>query len=169
MGKKLLIAYLKNLLLLGVFFCYDKSIMEHIAIMKKSWKLTDKILRGEKIIESRWYVTKRKPWNNIKRGETIYFKDSGEPITLKTEVGSVIQFDNLNPRKVLAILKKYGRDDGIENDTIAEFYQIFKNKKYCILIYLKNPSTIPPFEINKAGFGAMSAWLTVDRVSKIKV
>jgi len=27
--------------------------MEHIAIMKKSWELTDKILNGQKKIESR--------------------------------------------------------------------------------------------------------------------
>lgn len=31
--------------------------MEHVAIMRKSWGLTDKILSGQKKIESRWYKT----------------------------------------------------------------------------------------------------------------
>jgi len=29
--------------------------MQHIAIMKKSWRLTEKILAGEKTLETRWY------------------------------------------------------------------------------------------------------------------
>ena len=64
--------------------------MEHIAIMKKSWKLTEKILTGEKKIESRWYKAKYAPWGRIKAGEVVYFKDSGEPVTIKTEVARVV-------------------------------------------------------------------------------
>ena len=37
--------------------------MEHLAIMKKEWKLTEKIITGEKRIESRWYKDKYPPWN----------------------------------------------------------------------------------------------------------
>ena len=43
--------------------------MEHLAIMKKSWNLTKKILSSEKKIESRWYKSKYPPWNKIKEGE----------------------------------------------------------------------------------------------------
>ncbi|MDO8559127.1 MAG: hypothetical protein Q7R84_02240 [bacterium] len=39
--------------------------MEHLAIMKKSWGLTEKILSGQKKIESRWYLSKRSPWDTI--------------------------------------------------------------------------------------------------------
>jgi len=34
--------------------------MEHVAIMRKAWGLTDKILSGQKKIESRWYSVKYK-------------------------------------------------------------------------------------------------------------
>ena len=37
-----------------------------------------------------------------------------------------------------------------------------------MLIFLKSPVEIKPFEISKAGFGAMSAWITVDNILKIK-
>ncbi|MDD3170584.1 MAG: hypothetical protein WC410_00030 [Candidatus Paceibacterota bacterium] len=66
------------------------------------------------------------------------------------------------------ILNKYGSADGIEKDEIPEFFERFKNSKYCLLIFLKNPEGIKPFEINKAGFGMMSAWLTTNNVKKIK-
>ena len=143
--------------------------MEHLAIMRKSWGLTQKILTGQKRIESRWYKVKCAPWNRIKSGEIIYFKDSGEPVTIKAEVGKVIQFDSLNPEKVKKILNEYGDADGIEKKEISKFFKIFKDKKYCILIFLKNPQEIKPFEIDKAGFGAMSAWICVDNIDKLRL
>ena len=136
--------------------------------MKKSWGLTDKILSGQKKIESRWYLTKRKPWDSIKRGETVYFKDSGGPVRIRAEAGRVMQFADLTPQKVKEILDEYGRDDGIGEEKIPEFFERFKDKKYCILIFLKNPQEIKPFEIDKTGFGMMSAWITIDNISKIK-
>jgi len=49
-----------------------------------------------------------------------------------------------------------------------EFFERFKDKRYCILMFLRNPTEINPFDINKAGFGAMSAWIAIDDISKIK-
>jgi ASC-1-like (ASCH) protein len=142
--------------------------MEHVAIMKKSWELTEKILSGEKKIESRWYSVKYRPWNCIKEGEVIYFKDSGEPVKLKAEVSKVMQFADLAPKRVKEILDEYGDEDGLEKEKIPNFFERFKDKKYCMLIFLKNPQEIKPFEIDKTGFGAMSAWITVDDIEKIK-
>ncbi|MFA6436750.1 MAG: ASCH domain-containing protein [Candidatus Paceibacterota bacterium] len=136
--------------------------------MRKSWGLTDKILSGQKKIESRWYSVKYKPWNNIKKRETIYFKDSGEPVNIKAEVSDVVQFSDLTPKKVKEILDEYGKEDGIEKEKIPEFFERFKNKKYCMLIFLKNSQEIKPFEIDKTGLGAMSAWITIDDISRIK-
>lgn len=142
--------------------------MQHLAIMRKSWGLTKKILDGSKKIESRWYQTRRKPWDNIKEGEIVYFKDSGELVKLKAEVSKVMQFADLTPNRVKEILDKYGDEDGLDKEKIPEFFERFKDKKYCILIFLKNPQKIEPFEINKSGFGMMSAWITIDNISKIK-
>ncbi len=142
--------------------------MEHVAIMRKSWGLTQKILNGQKKIESRWYSGKYKPWDSIKKGETVYFKDSGEPVRIKAEVSKVVQFADLTPKKVKEILDEYGKDDGIEKEKTAEFFERFKNKKYCILIFLKNSAKVESFGIDKTGFGTMSAWITINDISQIK-
>jgi ASC-1-like (ASCH) protein len=143
--------------------------MEHIAIMKKSWGLVPKILTGKKKIESRWYKVKYPPWDRIERGETVYFKDSGEPVTVKAEVDEVIQISGLDSTKVREILDNYGKSDGLGIEDIPKFYEMFKDKKYCIIIFLKDPQNIKPFDIDKKGFGAMSSWLIVDDVNKIKI
>lgn len=135
--------------------------MIHIAYMKKSWGMIPKILTGEKTIESRWYKTKRAPWGKIAAGETVYFKNSGEPITVKTKVQKVLKFENLTLEKIRKILEKFGKEDGIEFEKIPFFTKLFRDKKYCLLIFLKNPKRVKPFEIDKMGFGAMTAWISV--------
>ena len=142
--------------------------MEHVAIMKKSWKLTQKILTGQKKIESRWYKSKYPPWDRIKQGEVVYFKNSGDPVTIKTQVSKVLQFSNLTQEKVKDILEEYGNDDGITHEDVGKFFQLFKDKKYCILVFLKNPEKIKPFNINKKCYGAMAAWMMVSKIGDIK-
>lgn len=143
--------------------------MEHIAIMKKSWGLTQKILSGQKKIESRWYKSKRAPWEKIIRGDIVYFKNSGEPVSVRAEVEKIISFSDLTPQKVKDILDEYGKDDGIDENKLKDFFELFKDKKYCLLIFLRHPKAIAPFQINKTGFGMMSAWLTVENIDKIKI
>ncbi len=140
----------------------------HVAIMRKSWGLTDKILTGEKKIESRWYQNRYRPWDNIEENDVIYFKDTGFPVKLCARVDHVLQFDKLTPGKVSEILNRYGREDGISADKIDDYYERFKDKNYCMLIFLKGVMQVEPFEIDKTGFGSMSAWITVDDIEKIK-
>lgn len=142
--------------------------MEHIAIMKKSWGLTRKILSGEKKIESRWYKSKHAPWGKINGGDVVYFKDSGEPVTLRADVEKVMQFSELTPEKVKEILGEYGKADGLGIADIQKFFELFKDGKYCILVFLKNPKRVEPFEISKKGFGNMAAWITTDSIDKVK-
>ena len=139
---------------------------DHVAIMKKSWGLIPKILNGEKTIESRWYVNRICPWDQINAGDTVYFKDSGEPVTAKANVSKVLQFKNLSPRSVKNILKTHGKGIGMEPS--EKNIQECAAKNYCILVFLEDAHKIEPFAIDKTGYGLMSAWITVDDINKIK-
>jgi len=79
-------------------FSYTRF-MHHLAIMKKSMKLLPKIISGEKTIESRWYTTRRAPWNRITANDTVYFKNTGEPVIVSARVAKVIFHENLNQKK----------------------------------------------------------------------
>lgn len=140
----------------------------HIAIMKKSWGLLEKIILGEKTIESRWYKYKYKPWNEIEAEDLVYFKNSGENVKVKSKVAKVLRYHDLTPEKVKWILEVYGQRDGIEKRNLNKYFELFQNKKYCLLIFLKDIKKVRPFKISKKGFGAMAAWLVVDDIKKIK-
>lgn len=143
--------------------------MDHLAIMKKSWGLIPKIIDGTKTIESRWYLKKHLPWGKIKKGDNLYFKNSGEKVSVRISVKGVKQFENLTPAKVKKTLEKYGQKDGLGISDLSKFYRMFKDKKYCILVFLKNPQKVKPFNIDKSDFGAMSAWISVKNIKEIKV
>ena len=139
--------------------------MEHLAILKRSWNLTQKILDGKKTIESRWYTTKKAPYDRIKTGDIVYFKETGGPVCIRAEVCGVKQFSDLNEEKVMRIYKDY---PGIFPSDLEESVKMNSKKRYCVLIFLKNPKSIKPFEIDKSGYGIMSAWICINKIDDIK-
>jgi len=140
------------------------DVMDHIAILDKKRNLLSKIISGEKTIESRWYQTKRTPWHNIKKDDVVYFKDSGELITVKAKVKDVLFFDELNKEKVEKILNTYGKAICMET---LEYTSYYDKKKYCILIFLDEVLEIKPFDMDKTGFGNACAWMTVKNIKEI--
>lgn len=142
--------------------------MHHVAIMKKSWGLIPKILDGRKKIESRWGINKCAPWGKVKTGDMVYFKNSGEPVTVVAKVVKIQEFENLNFRNVREILEKYGGDDGISVNNLETTIKWAMKKRYCTLIYIEHQRKIKPFNIDKTGFGEGAAWLSVAHIDKIK-
>ena len=142
--------------------------MDHVAIMKKSWGLIPKILNGTKVAESRWYKSRITPWNRIKKGHNIYFKNSGEAITVKAKVTKAIQYEVPNNSKALKIMKKHAEKDLGIKEIPSEILNYVKDKKYAVIVFFDQVEEIKPFNIDKTGFGAMAAWITIDNINKIK-
>ena len=143
--------------------------MDHIAIMRKSWGLLPRILSGEKTVESRFYKNRSAPWNKIQKGEIVYFKNSGEAVTLKAKVKDVMQFEDLDEEKIYKLRKRYRKEIGISREELDGFKEFFIGKKYGILIFLTYVRKIEPFNIDKRGFGSNAAWLCVQNVDTIRL
>ena len=58
---------------------------------------------------------------------------------------------------------------GLNKEEFQEAILNKKDKRYCILIWLKKPQKIKPFKIDKTGYGTGSAWLTVDNINLIRI
>ena len=143
--------------------------MDHLAIMKKNWWLTQRILTGQKTIETRRYMNKSAPWDKIKTGDIVYFKDSWSPVTVKAIVSQVDQFADVDETKRQEILKKYSYADIWTTTILPEILEYVKWKKYCIIIHLKNPQAVELFEVDKTWYWNMSAWITLPNIEKIRI
>ena len=122
--------------------------MDHVAIMTKSWGLIPKILSGEKTIESRWYKTRRAPWDKVSGGDIVYFKNSGESVTSKAVVSRIKQYSDLNIADIKKIYRNFGEAIGVRKRDIAKATQYNSDKRYCVLVFLENPEKVKPFNIN---------------------
>lgn len=138
--------------------------MDHLAILNKKRKLLAKIISGEKRIESRWYKFRRTPFNIIKEGESVYFKESGGKVKVKAVAKKVLFFKDLNKDKIKEILETYGKEIGVGLEYLASV----KDKRYCTLIFLDKVENIGEFKVNKAGYGNVAAWISVDNIEKLK-
>ncbi len=140
--------------------------MHHVAIMKPELRFLEKILSGQKVIESRWLSQRRAPWHKVQVGDTIFFKNSSQPVSVKALVKKVIYFEDLTPLRVREVLAEHSKSIGIEDRD--SFYIQTRYKRYCVLIWLKHIEPISPFYIQKVGFGAMTAWLSVEDIAVLK-
>lgn len=141
----------------------------HIAIMKKEWGLLEGVITGQKKIESRFYSQKVKPWDDITEKDTVYFKNTGGKVEIKAGVKKVLQFENLDPKKVKELITKHHIGLGLKITEIPYFLHLFQDKKYAILIFLKKIEKIEPFDIDKDGISPMSGWITVDDIAQISL
>lgn len=129
--------------------------MEHLAIMKKGY--IEKILSGEKKIESRFSRNKITPFQNISAGDNVYMQEVGKEVTAMFEVEKVVFFDGLSESKLEELRARYGKDIYADDG----FWELKKHSKYATLIYIKNPVRVVPFKVNKSD---RSAFKTVSSV-----
>lgn len=142
--------------------------MDHVAILRKG-KILNNIVKGRKTIESRWYVNKISPWDKISKGDTVYFKESGEPVTVKAYASKVLQFDLIN-NDIGDIVRKYGKqiDPDSTKKSFLDWAKNLGKKRYVVLVFLKDVEKVEPFNINKKGYGISCAWLLVKDINNIK-
>lgn len=141
--------------------------MDHVAIMTRKLPFLQRILNGQKIIESRWYLSKRVPWNRVQIGDTIYFKNVGDPVTVQAVITQIEQFFDLNPLSITHLVRTKAHALGLFGHEINAFIEQNKYKKYAVFMHLENVNLIKPFQVNKKGFGAMSAWISVPDIKQI--
>ena len=124
---------------------------EHIAILSHK-SVLDKILSGEKTVESRFSRVKGVPFGQVSAGDTIYFKLSGGPVLGRARVASVEEHENLNPRRIEELARQYARELAISVDFLARKLE----SKFATLIFLEEVGPCDPWTYKQEG---RSGWI----------
>lgn len=127
----------------------------HIAIMSHR-SLLDKIVAGEKTIESRFSRVKSPPFGQIKAGDKVYFKLSGGPVLGYARVAQVEEFENLTPQQIEDLAAKYRDGLALSEDFLARKME----SKYASLLFLEDVSACEPWTFKQDG---RSGWIILDQ------
>ncbi len=125
----------------------------HIAIMSHK-SLLDKILAGEKTIESRFSRVKSAPFGQIAAGDQVYFKLSGGPVLGHARVARVEEYDNLTPPRIVDLAKKYRQELALSEDFLARKME----SKFASLLFLEEAATSEPWTYKQGG---RSGWIVL--------
>ena len=125
----------------------------HIAIMSHK-SLLDKILAGEKTIESRFSRVKSAPFGQIAAGDDVYFKLSGGPVLGRARVARVEEYDNLTPHQIEDLAKKYRQELALSEDFLARKME----SKFASLLFLEDVTTSEPWTYKQGG---RSGWIVL--------
>ncbi len=126
---------------------------EHIAILSHK-SVLDKILGGEKTVESRFSRVKSLPYGQVIAGDTIYFKLSGGPVLGRARVAAIQEYENLNPRRIEELARQYERELAISVDFLARKLE----SKFASLIFLEQIEPCEPFSFKQEG---RSGWIVL--------
>jgi ASC-1-like (ASCH) protein len=102
----------------------------HLAILHGRY--IDAILLGEKTIESRLSRTRRAPFGLVRKGDVIFFKQSGGPVRARAIAKAVCTFSALTPEGVEALRDRYNAEIG-GDDT---YWHVKRDAKFATLIWL---------------------------------
>lgn len=125
----------------------------HIAILSHK-SVLDKILSGEKTIESRFSRVKSVPFGQIAAGDLVYFKLSGGPVLGRATIGRVEEFDNLTPRQIDELAKHYRTELALSEDFLARKME----SKYASLLFLEGVEATTPWNYKQDG---RSGWIVL--------
>lgn len=74
---------------------------------------------------------------------------------MRTDVARVLQFENLDTQRAREIFVEYQDVAALEEDR----WPLLREKRYCVVMFLRNVQAVEPFVFSKKGYGAMAAWL----------
>ena len=128
--------------------------VRHLAIFKGDG--AEKILSGEKTIESRFARRRIPPFGVISSGDLVYIKPSGKDIIGQFRVRKVVFYDGFDLSDLNDLEKRYGKELAVG----AEYWEKIKNSLYCTLIFIGDSSRFitSPVKIKKSD---MRGWVVL--------
>ena len=128
---------------------------KHLAIFSSG--IGEKILSGEKQVESRFSKNKQPPFNEVSTGDIVYIKPTGKDIIGEFRVKKVIFIDGLDITELENIKKKYGKQLAVDES----FWVGKEESKFVTLIFIGETQVMltSPITFKK---GLQRGWVVLD-------
>lgn len=133
--------------------CREYGIRGHLAILSQPY--LDKILAGEKTIESRFSQNKVPPYQKISSGDILFLKETAGLVKAIVQVQGAEFVGPMNPGEAEVVIDQYSKELCIETD----FRAVKKDSRYATLMYIGNMILVNPFQLDKSD---RRSWVILD-------
>ncbi len=117
----------------------------HLAIFSE--QLMNKLIKGEKTVESRFSLNNVSPFGRIVKGDLVVVKKSGGPVTAMFVAGTINSYHDLTPKKITALKIEHSLSLGLALDDA--FWEEKLNSKFATFIKVDKLKPTTPFIIEK--------------------
>jgi hypothetical protein len=140
--------------------------MDHVVYVDHPSGELDKLLKGEKCMLIRAGMGRKTPYDRVKPGDILYFVNNNKEglVRAAAVVKSVSNSDMLSPEESrnLLLLKKN------ELHLEVEQFQEYLNKKFMVLVEVKDVCRIMEFKLDKAALQSNEDWVPVENIDLLK-
>lgn len=126
----------------------------HVAIIDDS--AARHLLSGRKRIETRFYRSRRPPFDRIDVGDRIYFKRAGGNIIGTTRARIIRQFHELTPRRIDQLRHTHNRCVCAP----AHYWRARRHCRYGVLIWIEPLELAPRHIVVPRQYGG--AWISLE-------
>lgn len=141
--------------------------MDHVVYLDAKSNEFEKLLDGSKTIIVRGATGRKMPYGRVNKGDVLYFiNNNGEGLVkAKAIVDSVFNSEKMNFEESFELVMK-----NQEKLLLSDIqFQKWVEKRYLVLIEIKEFCAIENFTIDKSNYGNMDDWLPVENIDSVKL
>ncbi len=140
--------------------------MDHVVYLDAKAAELENILSGRKTMIIRGAAGRKLPYGRVHAGDTLYLINNNAEgvVKAKATVSSVHDSEKMDEKSSEELVRK---NQGSLQLTDKQF-QRWAGKRYLVLISVKDPVEIKPFQIDKSSYSNMDDWLPVGEIGKVR-
>lgn len=141
--------------------------MDHIVYLDSKAKEFENIKNGKKTMVIRGAMGRKPPHGRVGKGDILYFmENNGEGLVKgKAMVETAFHSEKLTPEESVVLVEQ-NKDKLLLSKPLEKR---FAGKRFLVLLSIKDFEEIPPFRIDKSGFGNMDDWIPAGKIKEIRI
>lgn len=142
--------------------------MHHVVLLKKRWRHMEQLLIGTKTAEARWTTRMKDPWDQVKYGDWLFFRENKGPILAKARVLHIKQYKLKWDKQAQDLLTENQAFLLGTSPRTLDLLNTVLGKKYCLIVYFMGVKSVRPFNIDTSAYPKNSNWITIKNVKNIR-
>jgi len=140
--------------------------MDHVVYLDAQAKEMENLLSGAKTMIIRGATGRKMPHGRVNAGDALYLINNNAEGTVRAraKVKSAFHSEKMDESESRALVEKNQSELRLTEKQVKRW----AGKRYLVLIEVSDVKEVPPFTIDKSGYGNMDDWLPVEKIESVR-